>query len=699
MSDERKKSRKSRTFTKKKKPSTSDQKGRKRQTEANTAVIKHMRIAHGITGPSSTMKDNNMINFNMMARSRISQKVGLINTGKKGAPASKPISIPEHISKQVDERTKKLVQEAESDVHCSGNLDIAETKVLSKNRSLNNTRSTPGSAASRNAPSTGYSVEIFPNFTTPNNTGGNVFPQELHAKETILNLLSSMKNVTRQFYPGRNYLRETQEKLLRLFKNETPRSSTPTKTPIFHDLVRPELVKRSLMDSFEKYSSAEPDQNAPEICPPIQTPTNHHSYGDNHTNGSRPKDDFNSVMSKHSHCDRVLSNLSNFRDKCVVQNDNGLHTRDRYNQKSYQEKQGYPAKRPSYEDRHGQEDRSKHIRDEIRAFIDSGKHVTNLCRSDRASSQDTGSCDEINICFNSQSSYNGGSKHDIDNKFRRHDKMIMHRSDNVRGCFVNGNNIFKKDVFSHRNDLNFDNMFEVNAISDDIFLANHKASRDEITKSPVLNWINSASQDEEMYSSAKDMLQANQMNKQASMFEPMDVEVRKTEDAVNLLEKNDIVMQMSSNNKPTLMMDSKTYETKLDELIRHGSHSNSRSSFGSQDSSHGRSIPQRHVQKDINYMPGFHDSYYLYHMGTGDLAWEHGPNESKIEAMDILDHVDQQVHTECYIDGLGERISNTGSTSQHYSERKSHNTYKQHVMIPPSPASPDCPKFYPKKMY
>lgn len=283
--------------------------------------------------------------------------------------------------------------------------------------------------------------------------------------------------------------------------------------------------KRSLIELFDGWPSELPqikiDHNLQKQHSTHQSfdnphPVKHTSY----------RDDLDRVMTKHSHCDRVLNSLSHFRVK---------HDHDR------------------------QEERSRRILEEIRAFIDGGKHVPSMSRSDgKKMNQDSNK--EMNLSLKTRNSYyNDDQKAYVDG--------IL--ADKRHHAVGNGEDLQLKHHHEHPDEMKFSDMFEEKSFADDFFLSSNKPSRVNVTNSPVLMWVNSAPQAEMCSTLAGGLLQENEVKKMFPEVEPMDIEVRNV-DAVNLLERNDInlmerndMMEMLTDNKPSNIIDLVSYDGSL----------------------------------------------------------------------------------------------------------------------------------------
>ncbi|XP_053390671.1 uncharacterized protein LOC128553516, partial [Mercenaria mercenaria] len=591
------------------------------------------------------------------------QKVGLISTGTKGAAVSRGIAVPEHISKQTEEEIRKMSEEAEADVHMTGDIDAAEKLVLSR----------VGISSAAKKPQTPASVEMRPQISASNSSecmrgrqspygvdNGN-FPEVLPVNKTVASLMSSLKYQTKTLYPGRDYLRETHDELLKLVKQNAPRSATPTRLPVFSTITRSGSVRRPLLESFtsedsDHHSSCDNRRNVVEVVDRgikgehSLNLHNEHAYSFNDHISLVPKINFtdinpfqalngeSGVPENRNLPSRGLSSIKRTRDRPYRKIDHNNV------QKENEKPEEIESLHHLYNNSRLLEHRRKKVQNEIRTYIDAQKRDRN---------------------------------HDI----RNGDLGIKDKFSDLNHFFAR-RKLEEEEYFFTGNGQHVSKMPKSPVL---------KAQEKLIMPvSPVLSW------------EATSLLQANEeSNCNREIFEPMDIDTKGAE-AVNLLQQNDLLKDRSVQQTYVHPDRQETdYDTTLDWFNRQ-SRSNSQCSHCSQ----GSADTISHVQvptRQPNYMPSFHGNYYTDHMATGDLSWQQKNPRVKVEAMDILDYVDQYIGRDSYMDCRGDRTSTlsvaTPDSAGSPVWQASDHILRRKILLPTSPKSPGCPKFYPKKMY
>ncbi|XP_052798406.1 uncharacterized protein LOC128230293 [Mya arenaria] len=709
------------TYTSRKKQTKRKACSTKHQTEKESAVSKHMKIAHGVT-----CHNEDKIGAGMIAQSRLTHKVGLINTGKKGVPASR-VLIPSHISRQTDAQIQRLVSEVNSEFQassdngdrCSGHVSGASVGARSR---------TPASVEM------GHLNHITPSSTDTNYADCKqleeiLFSKDLDLPETVMELIAGLKSVRKQMFPGRDFYREKLYDILQTMKQRSgPLSSGPVSAyqssmARYRDSnnhCRPAHDMRSWGDNkcswneiigsrrghvskghgylFENnladgpkinFSSRNPFNS---ILPKRITPSDQSenvfrgkyyiSEAGDSSKQYRPNED---NSRQHIRPDEDKSSVS-VRQHIRPDEDNSpvsarQHIRPDDGNSSVSARQHI---RP--DDGNSSVSARQHIRpDECKSSVLSGRHTrhdeANRSLSPRQHIRpDEGNSsvsprrylskqtvlDELTLFLKSRS--DGSSK--------RHrwseNKSNSHNDDNI-DWFTN---VDKNDNY------NFFLPCDENSQS-------YRPTGFCVDLNPVAGDQTSISPS----MSVEALLRANDRNMvQQQMFEPMDVEQRfgggdmEEGDALGLLKKNDLLLAITEQHERTAAtrdIDMSDSGSRRDSQCSHCSHhSDKQSSSG-------------------KFMPSFHDNYYSDQMATADLAWQHNYHR-KIESMDILDYVDQENHGP--VDCGGDRSHwspSKGQTDPAWSRsdrEPTHMVGRIHDLLPPPPVT-DTPLYFPRKMY
>ncbi|XP_060579166.1 uncharacterized protein LOC132736103 [Ruditapes philippinarum] len=528
----------------------------KKEVEKDTAVAKHLR---GCPWTSAGIKNDIRNKPKMYSHSRITQKVGLIRTGTKSELASRGIVVPEHISKQTDEEIRKMSEEAEAELHMAGDIEVAEKLVLSRVRAGSSEKKslTPASIDMRPQFSVPSSAESVKDRQNQSGVGSGKFPETLPVGETVASLLVTLKYHTRTLYPGRDYLKETHDELLKLLKQNAPRSATPTRLPVFSTITKSGSVRRPLVESFDIKDSHSTDnkRNAADVMDVGNKNDTEHAYSFNKHISMVPKINFadknpfqatnNNGGKSHSDVRNVyhtgLSSIKRIRDQHysykqldVNGNANGKEGKEN----DYEEESLHHL----YNNSRLLDHRRKKVQAEIRSYIDTHKN------------SHSGDIKSGNLAIKNQ--FSGIDYFFARSKLEEDDYFFPGSS---TSC---GQKMPKSPVLKSRVKL-------------------------VMPRSPVLSW------------EATSLLQVNEENDyDRDMFEPMEIDTKSAE-AVNLLQQNDILKDRS---KQHLLIERQVsgLDRTLDWVKREG-RSNSQCSHCSQDSGEFNSHVQVEAMDILDY--------------------------------------------------------------------------------------------------
>ncbi|XP_052222069.1 uncharacterized protein LOC127838383 isoform X2 [Dreissena polymorpha] len=192
----------------------------KQKAEKESAVDKHIKVAHGVTRHWLSEESSP---GGIMVQPRLTQKVGLLSTGKKSIPA-KRVLIPSHISQQTDENIRKLVEDVNSEFQQSIDVTISGSS---------GTASLIGTPSSEDVAQTRLSQRRMEKLNPDPARKQNECPMTLQLRSTVEELVSSLKTLGKQVYPGQDYLLETREYVEKLFLQNYYSQQTGSQLALF----------------------------------------------------------------------------------------------------------------------------------------------------------------------------------------------------------------------------------------------------------------------------------------------------------------------------------------------------------------------------------------------------------------------------------------------------------------------------------